>query len=44
MEKLGLVREDPFHLKFIQKFIKPNTHKQFGMIFELDPSRELKYS
>ena len=44
MEKLGLVREDPFHLKFIQQFIKPNTHNQFGMIFELDPSRELKYS
>ena len=44
MEKLGLVREDPFHLKFIQQFIKPNTHNQFGMVFELDPSRELKYS
>jgi Stress responsive A/B Barrel Domain len=44
MEKLGLVREDPFHLKFIQQFVKPHTHNQFGMVFELDPSRELKYS
>jgi hypothetical protein len=44
LEKLKLVREDPFHLKFMQQFIKPHTHKQFGMIFELDPSRELKYS
>ncbi len=44
MEKLGYVREDPFHLKFIQQFVKPNTHNQFAMSFELDPSRDLKYS
>lgn len=44
MEKLGIVREDPYHLKFIQQFVKPHTHNQFGMVFELDPSRGLKYS
>ncbi len=44
MEKLALVGDDPFHLKFIEKFIKPNTSKRFGMTFELDPSRDLKYS
>lgn len=44
MEKLGLVREDAYHLKFIQKFIEPNTHGQLDMVFELDPSRDLKYS
>ncbi|QTN32770.1 Dabb family protein [Akkermansiaceae bacterium] len=44
MEKLGLVREDAFHLKFIQQFIKPHTNNQFGLVFELDPSRDLKYS
>lgn len=44
MEKLALVADDPFHLKFIEKFIKPHTTKRFGMTFELDPSRDLKYS
>jgi hypothetical protein len=44
MEKLSLVKEDPFHLKFIQQFVKPNTSNQFSMVFELDPSRHLKYS
>ena len=44
MEKLSLVGEDPFHLKFIQQFVKPHTHNQFEMTFELDPSRDLKYS
>ncbi len=43
-EKLGMVREDPFHLKFVEKYIRPNTHNSFMMDFELDPSRELKYS
>lgn len=44
MEKLALVREDPYHLKFVRQFVKPHTHNQFGMVFELDPSRDLKYS
>ncbi len=43
-EKLKMVQDNPNHLKFIEKFIKPHTTKQFGMDFELDPSRELKYS
>ncbi len=44
MEKLGLVGADPFHLKFIEQFVKPHTHSRMGMTFELDPSRDLKYS
>jgi len=43
-EKLKMVEDDPNHLKFVEKFIKPNTVNQLGMDFELDPSRELKYS
>ena len=43
-EKLGMVMDDPYHLKFVDKFIKPHTTNSFGMDFELDPSRELKYS
>jgi hypothetical protein len=44
MEKLALVKEDPFHLKFVEQFVKPHTHNRFALSFELDPSRELKYS
>jgi hypothetical protein len=44
MEKLTLVNDDPFHLKFTKQYIEPNTRNRFGMIFELDPSRDLKYS
>jgi hypothetical protein len=43
-EKLKLVKQDGFHLKFIQQFIQPNTGTRFEMDFELDPSRDLKYS
>lgn len=43
-EKLKMVKDDPYHLKFREKFIKPHTLNEFGMDFELDPSRELKYS
>jgi len=43
-EKLKMVQDDPNHLKFIEKFIKPHTLNRFGMDFELDPSRDLKYS
>ncbi|WP_411826547.1 Dabb family protein [Luteolibacter sp. AS25] len=42
--KLQFVESDPNFLKFTQDFIKPNTRKEFRMEFELDPSRELKYS
>lgn len=43
-EKLALVNDDPFHLKFTKQHIEPNTRNRFAMTFELDPSRELKYS
>ena len=44
LEKLKLVKEDAFHLKFEQQFIRPYTETRFEMNFELDPSRQLKYS
>lgn len=44
MEKLGHVKMDPFHLKFVEQFVKPHTNKRFDLTFELDPSRDLKYS
>jgi hypothetical protein len=44
LDKLKVTLDDPFHLKFIEKHIKPNTLGHFAMDFELDPSKDLKYS
>lgn len=44
LDKLKVTLDDPFHLKFIEKYIKPNTSGHFAMDFELDPSKDLKYS
>ncbi len=43
-DKLRITLDDPFHLKFVEKYIKPHTCNQFSLDFELDPSRDLKYS
>jgi len=44
LEKLKFALDDPFHLKLMEKFIKPHTLSQFSLDFELDPSKNLKYS
>ena len=44
LEKLRMTLDDPFHLKFMDKYIRPNTSSHFSMDFELDPSKNLKYS
>lgn len=44
LDKLRMTLEDGFHLKFLETVIKPNTTGHFAMDFELDPSKELKYS
>lgn len=44
LEKLRATFDDAFHLKFIEKHVKPNVVSQFTLDFELDPSKDLKYS
>jgi len=44
LEKLKITLDDPFHLKFMESVIKPNTTTHFAMDFELDPSKDLRYS
>lgn len=44
LEKLKLIENDANYLKFVSHFIEPHTGNKFRMDFELDPSRELKYS
>ncbi len=44
LEKLSFALDNPFHLKLMEKFIKPHVLAQFTLDFELDPSKNLKYS
>lgn len=44
LEKLRITLDDPFHLKLMEKWIKPNTGDSLTLDYELDPSRDLKYS
>jgi hypothetical protein len=44
LDKLRVTLDDPFHLKFVEKYIRPNTLTQFAMDFELDPSKDLRHS
>jgi hypothetical protein len=44
LEKLGITLDDPHHLKLMQKWINPKTMEEFSMAYELDPSKNLKYS
>jgi len=43
-EKLKFTQDNPYHLKLMEKYLKPNTDGQFTMSYELDPSKNLKYS
>lgn len=43
-DKLRMTLEDPYHLKFVEVVIKPHTTSHFAMDFEMDPSKDLKYS
>ncbi len=44
LDKLRVTLDDPFYFKFVEKHIRPNTVSHFAMDFELDPSKNLKYS
>ena len=44
LEKLRATLDDSFHLKLMEKAIKPHTCHHFSLDFELDPSKDLKYS
>lgn len=44
LEKLRIVQENPYHFKLVETLIKPVTNSHFAMNFELDPSKNLKYS
>ena len=42
--KLAMTIDDPQFLKFMATVIKPNTIDEFVFDFEMDPSKDLRYS
>lgn len=44
LAKLAIVKDDPFYLKLHETCIKPHITSELEMSFELDPSKNLKYS
>ena len=43
-EKLRITLDDPFHLKLMEKWLRPQIVESFSLDYELDPSKDLKYS
>lgn len=44
LEKLNITLDDPFYLKLMEKWIRPKIADSFSLDYELDPSKDLKYS
>ncbi len=44
LDKLRATLDDPFHLKFVEKYLRSNTLARFARDSELDPSKDLKYA
>jgi hypothetical protein len=44
MDKYGIFREDPIHVKFMEEVIKPNTTDSLSLDFEMDPGKDVRFS
>jgi len=44
LTKLRILLEDATYMKFFETIIRPNTEAKFELDYELDPSRDAKYS
>lgn len=44
LEKLRITLDSPFYLKLVEKTVRPKSCDEFCLNYELDPSRDLKYS
>lgn len=43
-EKLRAAQDDPHHFKYLETLIRPHCAAELSLDFEMDPSRDLKYS
>lgn len=44
LEKLRAILDNAFYIKLMEMTIKPATRERFTLNYELDPSKDLKYS
>ena len=44
MDKYGIFKEDPIHVKFMEEVIKPNTAQSLSLDFEMDPGKDVRFS
>jgi hypothetical protein len=44
MDKFGIFKEDPIHVKFMEEVIKPNTAQSLSLDFEMDPGKDVRFS
>lgn len=44
LDKLRMAMDEAVYMKFLETIIRPNTSAHFTMDFEMDPSKDLKYS
>lgn len=44
LDKLRMVQEDPLFLRFLREVVEANTAGEEAFRFEMDPSKDLRYS
>ena len=44
MDKFGMFKDDPIHVKFVEEVIKPNTAESLSLDFEMDPGKDVRFS
>ena len=44
LEKLAMYRDDPNQVKFVEEVIKPNARESLELVYELEPSKDVRYS
>ena len=44
MDRYGIFKEDPIHVKFMEEVIKPNTADSLSLAFEMDPGKDVRFS
>lgn len=44
MEKFHMTEEDAIYMKFFADIVRPNTHGQLALYFEMEPGKNIKFS
>lgn len=44
MDKLGVYRDDPIHIKYVEEVIRPHTSDRLALDFEMEPGKDVRFS